>query len=1064
MLINEKVMESIITDDISYCGNDIILIKNDNYFSLKSIYNNLITKDNSHVLFCRYSSDNYVYEPYYPMLKFLKNDLLNEYNLINIINDINIYPSHRSLFISYIANDICERNNEEILPFDFEYEKGKVYNEILNIFNGIAKKENVYILLENLNYMNISTLEWLSWVVKNNKKHYFKLIITVGSYDYKFVELQDYFDNLIEMIESKYSLIEADTGTDMIVEEYMPVLDRTTEIQKAENLYQLFALEDARKCFSSEYEKIKSSKNEMEANNKLDYIIMRIGNIYLLQKKYHEAYVYYDILLKGAIERKDLKLRALSWQKLSMLNILTFKYEVAERFAKSSYKIGDMLNNDFIRFKAYELLFWVNEKGKYRTTVENLDYEDEFIALAKKYNQKNTLSYYLTHNFNVISYVGERDRREDYYNEGHRIARELKNENCIISADLKSALVYAVNGKYDVSIKFYMKVVDLLKIMNDNFRLAQTYNGIGYYYLTRSCYEQSNEYYDKSLQYLKNDWNFDEICMTLVNKSINAILAGDYYTAEKQLDIFMKVVKILKLNRLRLTTISRIFGIRAITQVYLGNIYKSYSYLSKMDTVKSPQMYYEDDDEYFLNNFVQALITKKKGQLEDSKMFFKKAMSHIRKIKGSLKCFMPLFLIEYRDLMKLCGNKKGEECLEKCSELLYKKNNLLYYMEDDQHLKKLSFSNSLPEIDWVVEAAKQEATINQLNDKVDEINFIKNFQEILTSSDNKGRITSSSMIMLESKFSIDYSMLVFFDNDEVIYSTNNIKIPDEKLADLYKIVEKDYESYAGLNNKSLVDFISTTVSIEVQSMIYIPVVKNEKLKAVFAAVTKKDTDKVNNKVILNKSNLRILTITVNQIVETVQKIEWQNKLVENANTDVLTGIYNRQYFYNVCEKILLRCRKKGLKLALFYLDLDNFKYYNDSFGHNIGDYVLKSFTSIIKSVNFGDVCPVRFGGDEFILIVEDCDENKAKSICSEIYRKLDDEDMFKENISDKLKRNIEIPSEKTLSCSIGIRLIYPDESTDVNRIVNMADTALYSAKKSGKGRCIFYKDQMLTFC
>lgn len=213
--------------------------------------------------------------------------------------------------------------------------------------------------------------------------------------------------------------------------------------------------------------------------------------------------------------------------------------------------------------------------------------------------------------------------------------------------------MYAVNGLHNISNQYYTKVEHMLIELKDDFKLAQTYNGIGYYYLIAGDFGMADEYY-KALEHLKSEWNFDEICTTLVNKSINAMLVSDYKTAEKQLEILLAIVKELKLSRLRLTTLSRIYGIIALNHFYLGNSFRSYSFLSKMNTANSTNQYYEDDDEYFLNCFTQGLLLRKSGDLNQAEEFFQEAWFHLSKLKGSLKCLYPKFTLEYQKLLIEC--------------------------------------------------------------------------------------------------------------------------------------------------------------------------------------------------------------------------------------------------------------------------------------------------------------------------------------------------------------------------------------------------------------------------
>lgn len=1054
-----------LSNAISEINNKIILIKDSDELSLKEVNNYLSKINSSNKSFYKNLKEDNKYEPYYPFVSFIKKEISkSSIPLVEFLDVNNIYPNHKQVFNTYITFNMAYRD-EEIIPFDYGYEKNKLYESLLNIFNKYSEECEVYILLENINYMTYSTLEWMKWLVNNEKDYKFNLLLTINSYEYYKPELQDEFENFIEIIESKYSLLQVDNKDNKLEYNFNKQENMDKELINAgENFYQFFALNEALDCFNKKYEQIKNSEEFGGSKEEKD-VLSRLGDIYLLKDDYHNAHIYYDLMLNKAIELNDEHLKSVAFQRLSMLDIFGRKFSSAEKFAKNSYKISININDDQLKLKSYELLFWINELGKYRTTIENLEFEEEFISLAKKYNKRNSLAYFLTHSFNALSFRGPSDQREDYYYEGHALAKELKNENCTLSAHLKTALVYAVNGLHNISKQYYIKVESLLIEMKDDFRLAQTYNGIGYYYLTAGKYKDANEYYNKALQHLKTDWNFDEICTTLVNKSINAMLVSDYSTAEKQLEILLNVVKELKLSRLRLTTLSRIYGIIALNNFYLGNSYRSYSFLSKMQTIISPNKYYEDDDEYFLNNFTQGLLLKKKGVLGEAEEFFQDAWSHLGKIKGSLKCLYPKFTLEYQKLLIECKKFRDSDDIIGRGYNYCKENNLEYYLNlfEEKENPKYYLGGYLSELTWIVEAAKQEASIRLLNDKVDEINFINNFQEILTSMEDKNNVINNSMILLENKFSLSYSLLISYDSEipQIMYSSRKEKISDEKLSELGAIIYNYNSPFVTSEHTELSNYFEGLTNEKIKSLIYIPIIKGSKLKVAFICVTQVDNDVVNNKIVLNSSNLRIINIAIRQLSETIQKIQWQEKLVASVSTDMLTGLYNRQYFYNKISSLLKQCKKKteifGENICLFYIDLDNFKYYNDTFGHTIGDFVLIWFGEILRTVSTKKSSAIRYGGDEFLLFIEDCSKEQFIKIANRIYEEIKYSGGFRERIIEMLGTQIEIPQGNLLSCSIGISYSKLNEKLSVSKFIEEADKSLYEAKKSGKSKYVISK-------
>jgi diguanylate cyclase (GGDEF)-like protein len=174
-------------------------------------------------------------------------------------------------------------------------------------------------------------------------------------------------------------------------------------------------------------------------------------------------------------------------------------------------------------------------------------------------------------------------------------------------------------------------------------------------------------------------------------------------------------------------------------------------------------------------------------------------------------------------------------------------------------------------------------------------------------------------------------------------------------------------------------------------------------------------------------------------------ISQNQKMQKQAFYDTLTDIPNRAFIYELLEKELKKSKRHKTKFALFFLDLDNFKSINDTFGHEIGDKVLVEFAKRIKE-NIRESDSVgRLGGDEFLLIASDIQTiDNIKIFANKILKSI-----TKKYFLDNLVLNV--------SCSIGIS-IYPDDAEDIGELIKYADIAMYEVKKTTKHGIKFYSD------
>ncbi|MFC4403421.1 EAL domain-containing protein [Gracilibacillus xinjiangensis] len=190
---------------------------------------------------------------------------------------------------------------------------------------------------------------------------------------------------------------------------------------------------------------------------------------------------------------------------------------------------------------------------------------------------------------------------------------------------------------------------------------------------------------------------------------------------------------------------------------------------------------------------------------------------------------------------------------------------------------------------------------------------------------------------------------------------------------------------------------------------------------------------------------------IGQYIMIARDIDERKKLqlqVEKlAFFDALTKIPNRRLFEERLAKCYEKARQNHTKFAILYLDCDNFKNINDTFGHDTGDQFLIEFVQRVKQCLRESDTFARTGGDEFSIIVEDFNENEQiNQIASRILHSLKKEWHINGNVV-------------KLTSSIGIAL-YPENSEHIHSLLNYADIALYRAKENGRNKHQFFTEEL----
>lgn len=172
-----------------------------------------------------------------------------------------------------------------------------------------------------------------------------------------------------------------------------------------------------------------------------------------------------------------------------------------------------------------------------------------------------------------------------------------------------------------------------------------------------------------------------------------------------------------------------------------------------------------------------------------------------------------------------------------------------------------------------------------------------------------------------------------------------------------------------------------------------------------------------------------------------------SNLHEMATKDALTGLANRRYLETNINPMLAGIKRRSSSMAVLMCDMDFFKQVNDEYGHDVGDEVLKTLATILQEgVRASDVV-IRYGGEEFLLLLTDCEIEKATAVAEKI----------REAVEEQLFRVEDITIRKTLSIGVSI---YPVDGDGFWQCIKHADIALYQAKDTGRNKVVRFDTSM----
>ena len=365
-----------------------------------------------------------------------------------------------------------------------------------------------------------------------------------------------------------------------------------------------------------------------------------------------------------------------------------------------------------------------------------------------------------------------------------------------------------------------------------------------------------------------------------------------------------------------------------------------------------------------------------------------------------------------------------------------------------------------------------------LDDSKKDISFLTVWQELLSKCKSSEDFMPQAFRLLKNHFNFDGVFMInvtgeqpkieYMDCPDVENEIDNVtrRVHNFKEADLQRITNYfKEERNVILTNRVEKGFLEYRELLEpiglyqVVTLFAAPLYQNEgQLSSVLIGYVEMKNYTISNRFLLKEHDLVILKFASEQLHSVLERLNYikliqqmNGQLSDMAVTDLLTGLYNRQGF----EKLMLEAEQKDdINHVILYLDLDNFKYYNDTFGHELGDYVLIRFAEVLKDVVGDSGYAVRYGGDEFVLVLNKKDKNFAKSVAQNILQMI--VQCVNPDVQNKIGIENIVPKEKILTCSIGI--CECEEYSSITEALNNADKALYCVKKSTKNSYVVWDE------
>lgn len=1029
------------------------------------------------------------YEPFFDAIKFYYDRFYAQTMTIEeFVDACGVYSLQKEIFCSFLLTGVAKRN-EFIMIAEIDFEKQKMISSIFGCLNYLAQKHPLVFLLNHLQYSCPSTLVLIRKIVEQSNCCNARFICIYDESRSSISSLEDEFEHIIAVADNNDMLYEIENteAHDCSMEYhsfFTPVAKHFNQyLDGLNNLYYTLALDDMAYYIHMIYDKV--SDESLKLSNEQSFNFYSFAAFcFTLMGDHNRAMLMSEHLLPLFDEEKNPDLSYRYNYICGYIQLASTQIELCNKYANRCLSIAQKLGNDRLVFYA-EVLLVAAQFGGWRS-VFLMDFtkikpDDRMLLRYKQYNFKNTLAHYLTYAYDndtesIKRFVSGVDSKT--YLEAKRLSEEIGNIELQLSLYTKYVVLFTEKGFYKMVDRFYDEKIRIFENEKNDQRLANLYLGMGYNNIVSEKYELANEQFTKAIELLYQLKRPEEIAEALYNLVQNNICVEDYVSCRDYMLTLFNILDALSLETLQLCNATKLYALLAMSYYKLGNEYRCFRYVKCMEALLSDMVkdlesskigFSRENEVIFLYYLLEAVMSMNNNRMEEAGKYFQKARYYFAGYSGVLFYAIIFFVTEYHEYYIRIGDTRGAESILEygisyCTQNGYtQKAGILRAkaLGQDYCVPKLPHLNDSISLEDLSILADHVGKEKQLYKQKNDIRFLSSWQELLNRYDTSwDTLMTYTINSLQDNFNLEYIFFLKFTNGvpKVVYENPKLQENDIlAITDFFHVVKKEF--VANRTEKTFLEYMNLLQvfhNLPVFTLIGIPIYNESGLVCIFLGASNIN---IHERSLMNEDDLGILKTAIGQLNNSLDRIHDREDIIEInrqlnklAITDNLTGLYNRQGL----DKMLHQNLSCHNTMCILYVDLDNFKYCNDTFGHDIGDLVLKEFASLFERVSQGCGYAVRYGGDEFLIILHDRDILDAKRIANEIYDYIGDG--FHSLISSYVGHEISVPIEKRLTCSIGIMSSVDGSLEHMSDALKKADEALYYMKRNSKGHCIAWTD------
>ncbi|OHD37640.1 MAG: hypothetical protein A2015_15670 [Spirochaetes bacterium GWF1_31_7] len=989
--------------------------------------------------FSKYSG---CYEPFYSIIAdWYKKDTVAHKKIVKKI----CYSMHYSTIVNLLEGRKQSRR-EPLLIEEVEFESEMMLNQLVELLNYSLTDDNNIIYIGNAHNLQPSSVNLIKKMIeKVHKKLALVFVYSLPSNE-KFEALDNlmsYSYNLRYNTKCSIEIIKVDSSDE-------PVSNHVTKVsigdldKISDQAIYLLSFPDAKNALIENLSAIENVNQHNEFDSVKKRTLFKLAKVSCYSGNYREAHRYATILLKMLDVEIDIDYIARSYLLLGISEYYSNSLESALYYSMLTIKIVEKSHSIRYKLLADLIIFYI--KTNQNDVTFYLKIKEELLDA----HWDNVTSLILTFGGYLTAFLRNHILEPkvilQFCEDGIQLAKKNKNIHRLSACYHATGVIHSIIGNYEETTINYKKSERLKKKIKNPYQLSRIYNSIGYNYYVSGEFAKAYKYYIDATTLLVNSKNYSEICIALYNMAKVHFILLDYINTVIHLEDMIYIMDLLQIENFAFQHRINIYSFLGISHFYSGNYLIAWNYMHKITQLSDFESHHLSSPVFWLFKYCLS------NNEVESQTFFDNA------IKFGNSESKQFILISYllsgdREFNALNSEKalvqwrKGYEVAQ--NNTFYS----LYYSLFNKRLNNQCIDSGVPvlkkynfDIKTIIEFVREEQNLNELQKKINEIDFISKFQNMIILNEKRNELILESIHLIEYSFS--YDIVILIDGEKNIHTSHVSDAISINPREIYRIINDTYKVTTLLNEKEI---IKCGLTGKFKSILYVTREADQINKDMDISLIMISKD---SKGVMNDDDQRVLTIFLNQFSSVLELIAVREALLRAARIDKLTGINNRMEMEKLMDaeyKRVLRYPKNPQSIfSLLFIDLDNFKFYNDTYGHHVGDLILVEYAKLLKKAVREIDSIARLGGDEFVIMLPETLKQSAVRVAERIFELLASCNYFLPEIETILGFLPEIPASNLISCSIGITDVIPVKNKTVSDFLIIADKALYEAKSKGK--------------